>query len=74
MGIVGNNYVEKRGKLARLYYLYEVTTALYMLEPWEKFIVNGIVIWLLLFFMYSMVAIFPGQVRYLNKQIASYLF
>ncbi|PVU89941.1 hypothetical protein BB561_005104 [Smittium simulii] len=34
-----NDYVDKRGKLAKLYYLYEVSTAVYMLEPWEKAIV-----------------------------------
>ncbi|OLY84667.1 Dual-specificity RNA methyltransferase RlmN [Smittium mucronatum] len=33
-------YEEKRGVISRWIYWYDVTTALYMLEPWEKFIVR----------------------------------
>ncbi|KAJ2722757.1 hypothetical protein GGI07_003085 [Coemansia sp. Benny D115] len=38
------DYVQKQFRsLKKLNYQYEVTTGLYMLESWEKYIVNGVV-------------------------------
>ncbi|KAJ2080475.1 hypothetical protein H4R24_003041 [Coemansia sp. RSA 988] len=58
--------------LKKLNYQYEVTTGLYMLESWEKYIVNGIVCAGFSLLVYTTVNHLPTQAMSLFGQISNY--
>ena len=51
---------------------YEVTTALYMLEPWEKWLINLIFISSTLLFLSAVVNYLPGYVVSIMDAVAKY--
>ncbi|RKP39823.1 hypothetical protein BJ085DRAFT_38299 [Dimargaris cristalligena] len=53
-------------------YQYEVTTGLYMLEPWEKTIFNSIVLVGLLFSMYTAYTYMPTYMRNFATKVIEY--
>ncbi|KAI9028614.1 hypothetical protein DFJ74DRAFT_703578 [Hyaloraphidium curvatum] len=56
----------QRGPVAwirRAYYKYELATALYMLDPWEKTIFNTIVVFCLVFSAYTAYRYTPDHIR-----------
>ncbi|CAG8466454.1 7185_t:CDS:2 [Acaulospora morrowiae] len=61
-----------RRHLALKNYQYEITTALYMLEPWEKALFNSIVTIILGFLTYTTVFYLPEQLSYVAASIADY--
>ncbi|CAB4383346.1 hypothetical protein RhiirA5_495591 [Rhizophagus irregularis] len=64
-----------RNYLALKNYQYEVTTALYMLEPWEKALFNSIVIVFLALFTYTTffyVFYLPEQLAYFASRLSYY--
>nr|CAG8554290.1 7502_t:CDS:2 [Entrophospora candida] len=61
-----------RDYLALKNYQYEVTTALYMLEPWEKALFNTLVLVGLALFTYTTVYYLPEQLTYFASRISEY--
>ncbi|KAJ2241931.1 hypothetical protein GGI13_007144, partial [Coemansia sp. RSA 455] len=59
--------------LKKLNYQYEVTTGLYMLESWEKYIVNGVVCASFALVAYTAINHLPLQGTGLFHQVASYV-
>ncbi|KAJ1985212.1 hypothetical protein H4R34_000171 [Dimargaris verticillata] len=57
-------------KLAK--YRYEVTTGLYMMEPWEKTIFNSILIVSVCFSLYTAYVYLPSYLQNLGVKIAEY--
>ncbi|RIA84648.1 hypothetical protein C1645_783658 [Glomus cerebriforme] len=53
-------------------YQYEVTTALYMLEPWEKALFNSIIIVCLALFTYTTVFYLPEQLTHFASRLSYY--
>jgi len=65
-----------RNYLALKNYRYEVTTALYMLEPWEKALFNSIIIVFLALLAYTTffyVFYLPEQLTYFASRLSYYL-
>ncbi|KAJ1928106.1 hypothetical protein IWQ60_002366 [Tieghemiomyces parasiticus] len=67
------------GPLSKLYhtarlgiYRYEVTTGIYMLEPWEKSILNTILIIGLFFSGYTAYTYFPTYARHFASKVTEY--
>ncbi|KAJ2357878.1 hypothetical protein IWW50_002376 [Coemansia erecta] len=58
--------------LKKLNYQYEVTTGLYMLESWEKYIVNGIVCAGFSLLAYTAINHLPTQSVNIMSQLSSY--
>ncbi|KAJ2777703.1 hypothetical protein H4R18_005014 [Coemansia javaensis] len=58
--------------LKKLNYQYEVTTGLYMLEPWEKYIINGVVFAGFSLLAYATASHLPAQGMGLLGQVSSY--
>ncbi|KAF0436356.1 small subunit of serine palmitoyltransferase-like protein [Gigaspora margarita] len=54
-------------------YQYEVTTSLYMLEPWEKALFNSLVIVGLGLLSYTTVFYLPEQLTYVATRFAEYI-
>ncbi|RHZ54755.1 hypothetical protein Glove_423g20 [Diversispora epigaea] len=61
-----------RRYLALKNYHYEITTALYMLEPWEKALFNSIVVVVLGFLIYTTVFYLPEQLKYFAASVTDY--
>ncbi|KAL7750229.1 hypothetical protein RI367_004402 [Sorochytrium milnesiophthora] len=62
-----------RRSLGLAYYRYELTTAIYMLEFWEKCLINSLVLLLLGLTMYASVNYTPAYVRECLVSAKTYL-
>ncbi|KAI7833539.1 hypothetical protein BX661DRAFT_178579 [Kickxella alabastrina] len=58
--------------LKKLNYQYEVTTGLYMLESWEKYIVNGVVCAGFALVAYTTINHLPTQSMGFLQQMSNY--
>ncbi|KAJ1830618.1 hypothetical protein IWW55_000415 [Coemansia sp. RSA 2706] len=58
--------------LRKLNYQYEVTTGLYMLESWEKYIVNGVVCAGFSLLAYTAINHLPSQSMNMLSQMSNY--
>ncbi|KAJ1734736.1 hypothetical protein LPJ61_000905 [Coemansia biformis] len=58
--------------LKKLNYQYEVTTGLYMLEAWEKYLVNGVVCAGFSLLAYTAISSLPTQGMNFISQVSSY--
>ncbi|KAJ1940107.1 hypothetical protein FBU59_003907 [Linderina macrospora] len=58
--------------LKKLNYKYEVTMGLYMLESWEKYLVNGVVCGSIALIAYTTLNHLPDQSVNFVRQLASY--
>ncbi|KAJ1772520.1 hypothetical protein IW138_002327 [Coemansia sp. RSA 986] len=58
--------------LKRLNHQYEVTTGLYMLESWEKYIVNGIICASFALLIYTAVNHLPTHSVSIVNQLSNY--
>ncbi|KAJ2508355.1 hypothetical protein H4S06_006828 [Coemansia sp. BCRC 34490] len=59
--------------LKKLNYRYEVTTGLYMLESWEKYIINGIICASFALLTYTAVNHLPKQSINFANQLSDYV-
>ncbi|CAM1319099.1 Uncharacterised protein g7100 [Pycnogonum litorale] len=50
-------------KLSRSYFLYELNTGVYMLEPWEKLFFNSIVVGIMAMSVYTSYVYMPRYTR-----------
>ncbi|KAI9592510.1 hypothetical protein BDF19DRAFT_451395 [Syncephalis fuscata] len=60
-------------KASLQYYRWELTTAIYMLEPWEKIIVNSLFIALLTLAIYACITYLPNSIVYTFERVAAYI-
>jgi hypothetical protein len=59
-------------RIALQYYRWELTTAIYMLEPWEKIIVNSLFLALFALAIFACITYLPGTITYTINRMASY--
>lgn len=63
MSAIGNIWNSVVQKLERMYFLYEVHTALYMLEPWEKKLFNTVLLAIIAMSTYTTYVFLPQYTR-----------
>ncbi|KAJ2000725.1 hypothetical protein GGI04_004038 [Coemansia thaxteri] len=68
-----DDFTFKLPSLKKLNYQYEVTTGLYMLESWEKYIVNGVVCAGFALIAYTAINHLPVQSTGLFRQLSSFI-